>query len=193
MKKTFTWETTHKFVLEAEYSEKLVEKVHYLDGDEIHTGKMEKKENAYIAIYVDGKKLKECCLGTNWWRLIDVKIKEGYKRIWGLDGVAFSPETAEKIEAFLAEVKAEGKDEAVTAFEAEKKAKEIAEKIESYEEIIKAAEKQADIPTRKEAKARMKHYNDIHNEGGEGYVPYIISLEEYEQAKQKLAELRSQI
>ena len=37
----------------------------------------------------------------------------------------------------------------------------------------------------------MKRYNDINNDGGDGYVPYIISLEEYEYAKEKLAKLTS--
>ena len=191
MKKSYKWETTRKFELVADYSEKLVEKIHYLDGDVIHTGKMEKEENAYIAIYVDGKKIDECFSGTNWWSLIDVKVKEDYKRIWGLNGVAFSPETAEEIEKFLAEVIAAGKNEEVTAFENQKKSEEREEEITRYKRIIELAEKQADIPKREEKQRRLKEYNDIHNEGGEGWLPTIIDKDEYENAKKRIEELKN--
>ena len=33
---------------------------------------------------------------------------------------------------------------------------------------------------------RMKAYNDVMNESGYGYVPHIISHEEYEEAKKTL-------
>lgn len=50
-------------------------------------------------------------------------------------------------------------------------------------EIITKAEAQADIPTAAEAADRIKQYNNVYNEGGEGYVPEIITAEQYEQAK----------
>ena len=69
-----------------------------------------------------------------------------------------------------------------------KKTKEIEKKIKAAKETIEKAEAQEDIPTRAEAQRRMKEYNDINNEGGFGYVPYIVSREEYEEAKTIIAQ-----
>lgn len=71
----------------------------------------------------------------------------------------------------------------------EKKAKEIERQIEYWKQIIKMAEAQQDIPSREEVKKRLKIYNDTYNEGGEGFLPYIVSREEYESAKAFLAEM----
>lgn len=45
--------------------------------------------------------------------------------------------------------------------------------------------------TLEEAVAARKQYNDIHNEGGEGYVPHFWTVDEYERAKRRLAELEA--
>ena len=74
------------------------------------------------------------------------------------------------------------------AEEAERK--ECEETIKYLEATIARAEAQRDIPSRAEAKRQMKAYNDVYNEGGEGYVPHIISREEYEAAKERLHHLR---
>ena len=42
--------------------------------------------------------------------------------------------------------------------------------------------------TNEEYKAWRKRYNDIHNEGGEGYIPERITVEQLEYAKKVLAE-----
>lgn len=43
------------------------------------------------------------------------------------------------------------------------------------------------LPTRKEARATEIRYNDINNEGGDGYVPHVLSQEEYDCAMQEVA------
>ena len=71
--------------------------------------------------------------------------------------------------------------------------KEREETIEYLVATISEAEAQSDIPERAEAKRRMRAYNDVYNEGGEGYVPHIISREEYETAKDLLRRLREEM
>lgn len=136
-----------------------------------------------MVAYVDGKKI-DSCWNTSFWRLIDIKEIPGAKKIWGLKVGFANPEDAERYEKWIAEIIDGGKSDEVKAYEKAEKEKEIKEKVESAEKTIAKAESQKDIPTKEEAKRRMKQYNDVMNEGGEGYVPYIISVEEYEYAKE---------
>ena len=71
----------------------------------------------------------------------------------------------------------------------EKIAKENEESIKCYKTIIKNCEKQQKLYTKEEAIAKTKEWNDIHNEGGEGFVPHFYTIDEYEYAKKRLKEL----
>ncbi len=71
--------------------------------------------------------------------------------------------------------------------------KEVEDEIARCRYIIAEAEKQADIPTVQEAHRRMRQYNNLHNEGGYGYVPIIYSEEDYQSAKERLEHLLPQI
>ena len=62
--------------------------------------------------------------------------------------------------------------------------------IKRLEKIIEAAEKQHTMMTRKEQKQWERNYNRINNEGGDGYIPKNICVEDYEAAKAELAEIR---
>ena len=73
-----------------------------------------------------------------------------------------------------------------------KKVKEKEERIKSLEQLIEKAELQRDIPSRKEIQRRLELYNSVNNEGGEGWLPRIISREEYESAKAILEKLRNE-
>ena len=73
--------------------------------------------------------------------------------------------------------------------EYEKKEKERQDDILYYKSVIAKAEKQKDIPSPEEAARRRKIWNDINNEGGEGYVPDIVDSERYEYAKGELEKL----
>lgn len=70
--------------------------------------------------------------------------------------------------------------------------KEILEKenkqINYYKELIKNIEKYK-LYHAQDIEKMKKQYNDIHNEGGEGYVPHFYTFEEYEYAKKQLAKL----
>lgn len=70
--------------------------------------------------------------------------------------------------------------------------KEILEKenkqINYYKELIKNIEKYK-LYHAQDVEKMKKQYNDIHNEGGEGYVPHFYTFEEYEYAKKQLAKL----
>ena len=67
--------------------------------------------------------------------------------------------------------------------------KELAERVDYLKSCIEAAERQRDLPTMEEAKRRMKAYNSLQNEDGDGYVPHIYSREEYERIKAEYGEL----
>lgn len=70
--------------------------------------------------------------------------------------------------------------------------KEILEKenkqINYYKELIKNIEKHK-LYHAQDIRKMKKQYNDIHNEGGEGYIPHFYTFEEYEYAKKQLAKL----
>lgn len=52
---------------------------------------------------------------------------------------------------------------------------------------------QKDLPTRQEVRRRMKAYNDLYNEGSEGYVPYIHCIEERDYAVDQIAVYQEKI
>ena len=62
-----------------------------------------------------------------------------------------------------------------------------AETIADAERIIAKADAQSDIPTHAEALRRIKAYNDLHNEGGDGWTPEIIDAEQVAYARSILA------
>ena len=184
--KRYEWKLTdgRTVTLEAEYTETVQDEIVNLDGDICNTGRREIVKHAMLTAYIDGKK-HDSCWDVNFWRIIDAK--PGIKKIWGIKQIAFTAERAAEIEAFIASVITEGRDNEAEEIRAAKKAKDIEDKIKAAEDTIARAEVQKDIPTRAEAQRRMKEYNDINNEGGSGYVPYIVSIEEYEQAKATIA------
>lgn len=60
--------------------------------------------------------------------------------------------------------------------------------INYYKELIKNIEKHK-LYHAQDVEEMKKQYNDIHNEGGEGYVPHFYTFEEYEYAKKQLTKL----
>ena len=83
--------------------------------------------------------------------------------------------------------------DALVALEAARTAAESAndraDKIAELRKLIDMAEAQTDIPTTEEAARRIRDYNNVNNEGGEGWVPTIISRDRYDRAKAELTEL----
>lgn len=62
--------------------------------------------------------------------------------------------------------------------------KQEKEEIEEAKAIVKLAEKEGleNLMSDAELKVWRKQYNDLHNEGGEGYIPTKVSKESYERA-----------
>lgn len=191
---TYEWKSTQgkTIRLDAEYTERVTDDTVWLDGDEVNTGDKKIVVAANLTAFVDGKRIATCYL-PNFWQIIDVPNAPvaGLKKIWGINGIAFTAERAAEIEAFLNDVIASGKIAEANEIRAEEQAAEDAEELERAEKIIEKAEAQKDIPSREEAKRWMKWYNDAVNEGGEGFVPYVISREEYEAAKRTVERLKS--
>lgn len=184
MKGTFEFKLKNGSIctIEAKYECVMEDEVIYADGHKI-VGRPRPTEagRCDMVAYVDGKKI-DSCWNTAFWGLIDVKENPGVKKIWGLKVGFASPEDAERYEKWIAEIIDCGKSDKVKDYEKAEKEKAVKEKIESAKKTIAKAESQKDIPTKEEAKKRMKQYNDTMNEGGEGYVPYIVSIEEYKAA-----------
>ena len=143
--------------------------------------------DADLELWIDGKKI-DSCWNTSFWTLID--MKEGYKKIWGLE-IGMTNEQAVIVETFLNEVIESGKSEPVIEYETAKADAETAEKKAEAQKIIDAAAKYTTpLMTNAEYKVWAKRYNDINNEGGEGYVPDLITVEQLKRANKILEELK---
>lgn len=145
----------------------------------------EPKTTANLELWVDGKKV-DSCRDINFWQVIDLTNCE-YKKVWGLK-LMMTPEQAEKVDHFLKTTIEDGKTPEVKAYEAAKKEESRKNNIADAERIIKAAEttrKNADgsLMTNEQAKTWRRRYNDAMNEGGEGYIPEVITREAYDWAK----------
>lgn len=72
---------------------------------------------------------------------------------------------------------------------AEKAAAERAKELRYWRGVVAKCEQQGKLYTRQEAAERARKYNDLFNEGGEGYVPKFWTIDEYETAKAYVAKL----
>ncbi|MFA6851337.1 MAG: hypothetical protein WCS30_13425 [Selenomonadaceae bacterium] len=191
MKKTFEWTMGNGALglIEATYAEVMEQKEINLDGHVVK-GKAEPTTvgRCNMVVYINGKEF-DSCRDSNFWRLIDVK--PGTKKIWGLK-IGFDAANAKRYEEFVSRLIDEGTTEEVKVYTAAKKTERLAQQIEWAEEVISKAEAQQNIPCAAEAKAQMKSYNDIQNEGGEGYAPRIYNKDEYNEALEIIAGYRRQ-
>ena len=73
--------------------------------------------------------------------------------------------------------------------------KKVKSDIEWYEQFVARCEeskKHGRLYTKEEAAIQRKRYNDIYNDGSEGFVPHFYTVDEYERAKIKLEDLKRQ-
>lgn len=63
------------------------------------------------------------------------------------------------------------------------KEKEEKEEFETAKIIIAKAERQSWMPTNEEYEKWARNYNNVNNEGGEGYIPHLITKEQLARAK----------
>lgn len=75
----------------------------------------------------------------------------------------------------------------------EKEIKDIEERIKSLQNTISNCEKQKELYTEEDAHKMRISYNNLYNEGGEGYIPHFYTINEYEYAKKELEKLKALI
>lgn len=156
------------------------------DGIKVDVGP-EIKITSEMVAYVNGAKY-DTCRNENFWRLINIDKPMRGKKIWGLQ-IGFSqPEDAANYEKWIADLIEAGTDEDVKAFKAAEAEKELQSKIKIAKRTIEKAEKQDKIRTAKETREYLRNLNEVLNEGGEGWLPKLVTLEKYEEAKKFLAE-----
>ena len=184
--KTMSWTGSkgNKIELGAECTTKMVEQELSADGF-VYGTETKPVTTANLELWVDGKKV-DSCWDTNFWKLID--MGNGIKKIWGLK-VVMTAEQAEKVEAFLNEVIESGKTAEVQEHETTEAETEKAAEIADAQEIIELAEKETvrnsdgSLMTKEQVKVWRRNYNNINNEGGEGFVPDVVTQEMYDRAK----------
>lgn len=93
----------------------------------------------------------------------------------------------------IKEIMKEMKEEVAAYFnEKTEEQKEEEKEIEKAKYIVAQAEREGveNLMTFEQIKAWKKRYNDLYNEGGEGYIPEKISKESYEEAVKILQKTR---
>ena len=167
-----------RFIVSAEYGV-----IDMADKSEGFSGHWELFENTKVSVYVNGKKFEEKQLEDN----------RGCPRVKGLalpTGVVGRVGKVMLTEAnfeLIAAAQAEAIAEAATDAEyAELKAAEVAKKnsreLANAKHLIKKYESGKCLKSYEAA----TQYNNLYNEGGEGYVPEVITAEMYADAKAAL-------
>lgn len=152
----------------------------WADKAEGFSGFYKPYEQEEICIYVDGKLFEKGSFqdyrGIN---IQGISLPQGAVAKIG-SKMLLSPEMAEVIGNLVAEARAEAEtDEEYSALKAKNEAKKAEAKATEAARIVAAYEAGKCLKSHTEA----KRYNDIHNEGGDGYVPEVITPEEYQAAK----------
>lgn len=176
--------------IEIDYHHYMQKQTAWLDGDILEMGE-KPLELVNARLYVDDelKYSSNVVSGYDLKLSEDIRTIKGYKvrTVHALKLAIINPEVWEKYEEWLEEVIKDGTEPEVKEFQKREKEKAAAEELEYAKEVVKIAESQKDIPSREEARRRMKWWNDTYNEGGEGFVPTIINIEQYEKTKNIIA------
>lgn len=173
-----------------EYKKKLVDHIAYFDGWNIPTNKeISKSEN--MTLEVAGNKFYNCHLDKIDNTFMDNTYKQNAKKmgmtyaiVSGNKVIGIEDTNINLIHKLITDTQTQGTTKEVNDFEENKSKKELLKEINEAKEIIKKAEitiKNSDgtLMTQEQAKTYKKRYNDLYNEGGEGYVPKIITIDMY--------------
>lgn len=181
--KTYQWTTDSgkNIELRARCTAKMTEDIRDSDGWKINMGK-KVSTDAMLEVYVNGVKI-DSCWNTNFWSTINITKMTGYKRIWGIEKIAFTTERADAIDAFLKSVIDEGTEPAVVETRTAAAEAKKSEKIEFAKSVIAKSKTtihntDGTLMTRAQASAWKHRYNQINNEGGEGFVPDVVTVED---------------
>jgi len=118
-------------------------------------------------------------------------IKKGAAGEVGGTGLMLAQVSYDQVVAAYAEVSADAMYPEWQAHLDSLAAKDRAGKIARAKEIVTEAEREMTgrkLMTTAQIKAWRTNYNNVHNEGGSGYIPHHTSVESYEYAKKTLAE-----
>ena len=189
---TLEWQGEKGMIrLEASYQAMLQEKTNNLDGDICPTGKLEIVERASLTAYFNDKRLDDSW-NPVFWKVMESSVP-GVYQIRGISKIGIRAEMREKVQQFLADAIAEGTPVSVRAFRLDHQIKQVRCDLTSHQNTLQKIDMQKDLPTRQEARRRMKAYNNLYNEGGEGYVPRIYSAEEREYTVDQIAVCQEKI
>lgn len=132
-----------------------------------------------LSVFLDGKK-SGSCFSPEFWRLIEPANRPGARKIWGLNILFSDADDATKYEKWITAVLENGEPEDVKEFRRQEKISESKSMLDRLYLRRDRAEKQRNLPSEKEARRLMESYNNVANQGGDGYVPHIYSQEEYD-------------
>jgi len=116
-----------------------------------------------------------------------IEMEENGKQI----PLYLTADKAAMVERTVSELKAEAADPETDRIIAEKAEKKTSEQRAHYQQV--KADGDAEIArnghlmTRAEVKAFQKRWNEVENEGADGYVPRFVAKEDYDEAAQWLA------
>ncbi len=152
----------------------------WADKAEGFSGFYKTYERDEVVVFVDGKQFEKGSFqdyrGVN---IQGISLPQGAVAKIG-SKMLLSPEMAEMIGNLVAEARAEAEtDEEYRTLKAKNEAKKTEAKAKEAARIVAAFEAGKCLKSYAEA----KRYNDIHNEGGDGYVPEVITPEDYQTAK----------
>ena len=104
--------------------------------------------------------------------------------------ICLTEENANKVKEAVAECEKAESTEEYEAFKAEKAEKELAAEKAEAKTVVESAEKIINnggkLLTNAERKEWERNYNNLHNEGGDGFIPHYPSIEDYESAIETL-------
>jgi hypothetical protein len=170
MKKAFAWTTPKGAKIEATITvEHITRKIVDADGDKVEVSCDEWFRNVE-AITVNGKETEMRNLWQKDGRQIIVIGKRGNDYL-----MVVVPSDVE--EYLYSGEREQQRQERIAALEKRKDAAE--------EQMVDGK-----LPTSTEAKAKQIIWNNVMNEGGEGYVPYWYSQEQYDQLCESLQKLK---
>ena len=173
-----------ELLLEADVESRLVTEEHDLDGYKV-SGSTKLLEDSRYSISKNGKVVVRGDLEYS----VFVAREETYRGYTGIgfngdpQNILISKESFEAIKtAYEEAISKEHSKPEVKEFIEKKEAEEKAWQIAHAKDIVKKAEAQKSIPTAAELRRIQKEWNDVYNEGGEGYVPQMITREQYDDA-----------
>ena len=190
MTKTIGWKTASGKNVEITMTHEsiMADDISYADGYNLNLGR-KPQENGTVVITIEGQKPVSVHLNayTIARELSGASLKNNpqFAGMYQLPDtmILTSKENAALFNQTVAEVLTGGKNEEYMAHEAAEIAKAEKQEIAWANRIIAKAAKQDRLYTDAEIRIMTANYNDLYNEGGEGYVPTWVSQEQYDKAQ----------